>query len=153
MFDVLNNWQDGEVTWNLTNPDMNATVNLSNGESVAVIIENAYETQGNNKAEIKAKSSSYVDILTDFFTVLPLQIIQFEALTDNIFEIQARNNLNTSQVFDWSMGNITSDNTTTITDDDAYIIIEQNTPSGVNILTATINSTNYEDSEKEVVVK
>ncbi len=152
MFDVKNNWKSGNISWNLTNPDVNVTIDVNNGDSVAVIIENSYNVSGNNKAEIRAKASSYVDTMTDFFTVLPLQISSFEALTGNVFEIVARNHLNSSQVFNWQLDSINSTNSINITSDDAFIIVEQNTSSGIYVSTARINSSQYADTENELVI-
>lgn len=153
LFEVKNNWKSGNVSWNLTNPDINATMNISNDESVAVIIENAYTTQGDNKAEITAQASNYKDLLTDFFEVRPLQISSFEALTSSVFEIHATNNLNSTQFFNWQVDNISSTNTLNLTGDDAYIIVENSYPIGVRNVVAGINSTSYSDNQGEVISK
>ncbi|MBR9677377.1 hypothetical protein GOV04_04505 [Candidatus Woesearchaeota archaeon] len=152
MFDIVNNWVNGNVSWNITNPDVNSTAYLQSGESIAVIVENTYTTQGNNLAIIQAKTSAHTDTITDLLQVKPLQLIQFEALTTSVFEIIARNNLNTPQQIDWQFDGVNSETPVNITSDDAYIIIEKTYATGLHELTTTINSSNYNDTQEEVIV-
>lgn len=151
LFDVMNNWKSGAVNFTVTNPDISNSSDLNNSESIAVIIENGYTSQGNNNVGIRASSSTYTDFLTDSFEVSPLQIMGFEALTNSVFEITARNNLNSLLDFNWALDEVVSNYSMNITAEDAYIIVEKSLPSNVQVSTATINSTSYIDSESEVV--
>ena len=46
MFNVVNNWYTGLVTWNISDPLLSNKTTLNNNETILVIIENNY-TQGN----------------------------------------------------------------------------------------------------------
>jgi hypothetical protein len=159
VFDVFNNWYNQSVLWNISNPSITNTTFIDNNRSLMVFIENNYTSQGNNKVEINAKVSSFVDKVTDFFEIRPLQVANFQTLTGGqnktVFEINARNNLNITQSFTWKVDTTQQNisNTTTINSSDVFIFVETNyTTKGVYKTTAFLNSSSYNDNQSSAVV-
>ena len=159
MFDVKNNWHPGYVSWNISNPAISNATYLNTSESVMIILEQNYSDVGNNIVSISAQRATYIDRLTDSFTVKPLEIQSFQTLEEgltSIFEIVAKNNLEANQTFGWKLdtgiANITS-NTSVNLANTTFIFIEATYPSeAVYRTTAAVNTTQHSDSENGVVI-
>ncbi len=128
-------------------------------ESIIAIIEENY-SQGNKQPEISAFVSSFIDKVKDFFEIRPLEVSSLTTLSEGsnaVTEMIVKNNLDSSQQFDWIFNtgteNITSDNITTISTDDIFIYIESDYANeGVHKTIATINSSSYKDNQSGVVI-
>jgi hypothetical protein len=161
VFNVRNTWYLGNVTWSLSNPSISNISNLDYNESILVVIEHNYTSQGDTMAEVSANVSSFVDRLTDFFEIQPLQLYDFQTLSESqassVFELVAQNNLDTVQYFTWTLNsgeeNITSDELLNITNENVFIFIETNySDERVYKTTALINSSSFNDTQNGVIV-
>ncbi|MCK4589629.1 MAG: hypothetical protein KAT77_04240 [Nanoarchaeota archaeon] len=72
-FDLRNNWYSGDVVWNLSDPDLSNSTNLNYNETIFVAIESNY-SRGSKQPELTASISSFIDRVTDFFEIRPLEI-------------------------------------------------------------------------------
>ncbi len=82
LFDVKNNWDPGNVQWNVSDIGINQVTSLNTSEKLMVFVQNNY-TQGDKQAVIQAQTSSFVDKITDFFSVRPLQLKSFQTLFES----------------------------------------------------------------------
>jgi YD repeat-containing protein len=150
-FEVVNNWYTGNVSWKFNNPSINRSVILNNSERLFVFIESNYTTQGLINLRAEANNSKFSDYFVDMFENRPLEMSRFEAIGTNVFEMYAVNHLNKLQNISWSIDNITSQKVTSV-NNSIFIFVETNYTQGVNIANAKINSSSYNDTEREVVV-
>lgn len=161
LFEVRNNWNPGIVSWNLSNPAITNSSNLSTNQTVMVLVENNYTTQGNNQAQITATTSSFMDVINDFFEIRPLNIFNLQTLNSNknssIIEVSVENNLNAVQEFNWQFNSgtntINSSTNVNITNTTLVLIEVNYTTDGVYKTTAAVNSSSYSDSSTGVVIR
>jgi hypothetical protein len=158
LFDVRNNWLDGIVYWNVSDPSLINSTNLRNNETVLVVIENNY-TQGSKQTEVNARVSEFVAQITDIFSVKPLEIESLSTLSEGqnaVSEIVVKNNLNSPQYFTWTYNSGQQNlslSLTNITEDNLFVFIETNYSSeGVFKTLAIVNSSTYYDNRTGVVV-
>jgi len=162
-FIIKNNWPDNQsVRWNVTDPSVtsNSDVNLTTGESVFVLIENNYTTQGTKKPQITVYNNTFSDSLIDRFFVKVIEILRHLVLHENrsstISEIDTRNNLGQANI-SWSIDtgeqNLTSMQTTVLNNSEQVIIIIENNYTGSNIyiIRPTVNSSSYNDTSTGIV--
>ncbi|MBI2547051.1 MAG: hypothetical protein HYW23_01235 [Candidatus Aenigmarchaeota archaeon] len=162
-FDIKNNWyQNQTVNWNITNPSLtgsNAT-NLTAGESLFILFENNYTTQGINKPQITAYNNSFISSFADRFVIKVIEILRhlvlYESQNNTISEIEPLNNMGQTNV-SWSIDtgeeNISSSQSATLNNSEGMIIIINNnyTTSNVHINKPTVNSSMYNDSSSSIV--
>lgn len=160
-FDVVNNWHSGEVNWSLNEPNLANTTDLDTNETLMVFVEEDSSVQGNNKAEVTAQVSSFVDHVKNAFEIRPLKIESLLTLSEGsnqgVSEFVVTNNLNSTQIFGWQFDtgteNVSSNDSVIITSENLFIYIASNyTSAGVYPTTAIVNSSQYNDSQSGVVI-
>jgi hypothetical protein len=75
----------------------------------------------------------------------------YDAIGTNVFEMYAINHLNKPQNVSWSIDNIASQNITSI-NSSLFVFVQTNYTTGVNIANGKVNSTSYNDTEREVIL-
>lgn len=163
-FIIKNIWpQNQSVRWNVTNPSItsNNDVNLISGESVFILVENNYTTQGTKKLQITAYNNTFTDSFADRFFVKVIEILRHlvlkESQSSTVSEMDVINNLgrtNVSWIIDTGEQNISSTQPTTLNNtEQIIIIIESNyTAPNVYITKSTVDSSSYNDTSTGVVV-
>ncbi len=160
-FVLQNTWTSLTAYWNVSNPVVENTVNLSNNESLIVVIEENYP-QGRKEVEIRLYNQTVLeDKITEIFTIKHIGINEFETLHQNnswaITSALVTNNINPLNIswrLDNSQYNITStQNLELNTSDTAFIVIESNfSQSGIYPLTMLINSSDKSDNQTGVTI-
>jgi hypothetical protein len=150
-FELVNTWYPGNVSWTINNPSINGSRYLNTNERMFVFVENNYSVQQDVRLNISANISKFSDSYADLFSVRPLELLRFDAIAPNTFELFAINHLNRTQSISWSIDNVTSLNVSNITNN-LFVIVQTNYSSGISIPVARINSTSYNDSQQEVIV-
>lgn len=163
-FMVKNNWYlNQSVNWNITDPSItsSSTDNLTSGESLIVLVENNYTTQGTKKPTVNAYNNTFTDSFIDRFIVKMIEVLRhlvlYESQSSTITETDVMNNLNRDNIswtIDTGEQNITSSQVTTLNNSESvFIIIESNyTSSNVYVNKPTVNSSSYNDSSTSVAV-
>jgi hypothetical protein len=160
-FILQNTWVNLTAYWNVSDPIVENTVNLSNNESLIVVIEEDYG-QGKKEVEVRLYNQTVLeDKVTEIFTIKEIGINEFETLHQNdswtitsALVVNNINPLNISWMLDNSQENITStQNLELNTSDQAFIVIESNfSESGVYPLTMLINSSDKNDNQTGVAI-
>src|SRR3989344_1798556 len=160
-FLVHNDWTNLSTYWNFTNPVVTNTLNLSQNESLIVVIEENYG-QGQKDISINTFNSSVLeDFERDIFKIKHIGINSFQTLHENasravvgafvVNNVQTRNiswQLNNSQSLISSSQNIELN-----TSQQAIVVIESNfSSSGIYPLTFSINSSTLGDNATGVAV-
>ena len=82
-FIIQNDWVNLTAYWNVSNPVVENTVNLTSNESLIVVIEENYG-QGKKEVEIRLYNRSFLeDKVTEIFTIKHIGINEFETLHKN----------------------------------------------------------------------
>jgi len=164
MFDVANNWNSGYVNWSIGEPNIKNSTYLNSSESIMVFLENNYTNQGIHKFEINATVSTYVDRIREFFEIKPIKIVSLQTLYENennsVTELNIKNNLNTSQSFDWMLDSnidtVFSSQKSLLNASENMLIFIQSDSSytyyGVYPTTAYVNTSLYNDTETGVIL-
>ncbi len=161
-FDVKNNWVNGtSVRWNITDPALNGTVSLGLNQSLMVMIEHNYTTQGVKIPVISAAALTAWDTVYDYFTIKPIELWQLNTLSDSqlgaVVELVIKNNLNHSQNFSWrfdsGVENITSTQNIQLQNvSPIFVYIGFNySTAGVYGTNAIVNSSMFSDNQTGVV--
>jgi YD repeat-containing protein len=160
-FFIRNDWINLTAKWNISNPQVENTVNLSNNESLIVVIEENYG-QGKKQPKVQVFNQSYLeDIELDVFIIKQIGINEFEVLYEEdkkaITQALITNNiapLNISWQLDDGQDTINSLNNTQLgTSESAFVIIESNYDnSGIYPLNFIINSSDKNDNQTGVAV-
>ena len=157
-FDVRNTWVNGStVRWNITDPTIANTTILAHNETLMVMIENNYTTQGPKTPLISAAVSTAWDKVWDSFTIKPIELWQLNMLSDSVAELVVKNNLNQSQTFSWKFDsgveNMTSNLAVVQNNSLAFVYIQFNySNSGVYRTNAMVNSSMFSDNMTGVAV-
>lgn len=147
--------------WNFTNPTLNNSLNLSNNESLIVIIEEDY-SQGNKKATIQIFNQTIgEDNLIEVFRIRQIGINSLQTLHENgsraVVSSIVVNNIKPLNL-SWKLNNseqlITStQNLYLNTSEQAIVVIESNfSASGIYPLFFQINSSTYNYNQTGVAV-
>lgn len=157
LFEVKNNWYAGNVSWNVSDPALGDTVYLGSNESVLVFVGANY-LEGVHTPQIISWTDTYVDSLSDYFEVRPLDVVSLSVLAEGssaVSEAVVANHLDEPQVFDWGFG----DGVTNVSgsglnvSDDVMLFIGTNYSSqGVYVTSFFVNSSSYADSASGVIV-
>src|SRR3989338_1610274 len=160
-FLVHNDWANLSAYWNFTNPVVANTLNLSQNESLIVVIEENYG-QGQKDISINTFNSSRLeDFELDTFKIKHIGINSLQTLHENssravigafiVNNVQARNmswQLNNSQQLITSSQNLELN-----ISQQAIVVIESNfSSSGIYPLTFSINSSTLNDNATGVTV-
>ena len=140
---------------------MNYTTNLTNNESLIVVIEQDY-SQGDKQINVKIFNQSLQeDNLIEVFKIRQISINQFQTLYENdktsVVSSIIKNNINPLNV-SWKLDNnqdlINSTQSLQLnTSEQAIVIIENNfSSSGIYSLNFLINSSTYNDNQTGVAV-
>ena len=158
---IKNDWTNLSTYWNFTNPALTNAVNLSQNESLIVVIEENY-AQGNKDVTVGAFNNTFLeDTELDVFRIKHIGINKLETLHENISRavissvvvnnIQKLNlswRLNNSQQLLTSTQNLELN-----TSEQGIIVIESNfSSSGIYPLTFMINSSSFNDNQTGVAV-
>lgn len=147
--------------WNFTSPTLNHSLNLSNNESLIVVIEEDY-SQGNKEATIQIFNQTISeDNLIAVFRIRQIGINSLQTLYENgsravVSSIVVNNILPLN--LSWRLNNseqlITSNQNLELnTSEQAIVVIESNfSTSGIYPLLFQINSSTYNDNQTGVAV-
>ena len=164
VFKVTNYWSpNNTVNWNFSNPlvTSNTPVNLTQNESVIVLVESNYTDQGSKYSRFIAYNGSSVDTYIGNFLVKMLDILRNIVLSENqnstIVAVDIRNNVGqqlVSWLFNTGQQNISSNQTIQLNNtEQAIIIIESNyTNTSVNPTSFTINTSSYNDTSPGITI-
>ena len=164
VFDFLVTNKNAETTaalWNISNPSLIYSLNLSNNESLIVVIEEDYG-QGNKQVNVQVFNNSIEeDNLLDVFKIRQLSIESFQTLFENssssIVSSVVKNNINPLNV-SWRLNNTqdlisSNQNIELNTSEQMIVIIESSfADTGVYPLSFIVNSTAYNDNATGVSV-
>ncbi|MBU0757716.1 MAG: hypothetical protein KKF44_06615, partial [Nanoarchaeota archaeon] len=159
-FDVVNNWHDGEVNWSIEPIGISDSTNLSNNARVLVIIEENYTSYGEKTVSVTAKASTVTDLITDYFVLTPIEILNFltlaEGQSSTVFEILVKNNMpqieDISYTINDGVDDIVGTDLINISDETFIFVETEYADEGIHRTLAVINSTNYDDNETGVVI-
>lgn len=160
-FIIQNDWINLTAYWNVSNPALTNTLNLSQNESLIVVIEEDF-SQGNKEATIKVFNGTLQeDSLLEVFKVRQIAIDSLQTLHESdkkaVISSVVKNNINPLNL-SWRLNNsqeiITSTQNIEInTSEQVIVVIESNfTSSGIYPLTLLINSSTYNDNQTGVAV-
>ncbi len=160
VFYIKNNWFAGDVTWTLNDPVTTNTTSMAHNETVRFSISHNYTTQGPKHILLTAQVSTFIDTVTDYFDVKPLQVSELNTLSESqastINELVVKNNLNHTLFFNWQFQTGQENLTSTLlnsTNGTTLIYIATNySAAGVFRTTAIVNSSSYNDNQTGVVV-
>ena len=166
-FSLFNYWNENiTVNYNLSDPVVHNATTLRYNQSVMVIIEENYTSQGKKEPNIQTyatdSSENFTSSISDWFNIYIIQLLDLQVLqeiqTSTISEIRARSNTG-NRTFSWSFNTgeetITSDEQISLNDSDsAFIFIENDyTLAAIHLLNASINtSSSNQDSKTGVAV-
>lgn len=154
MFDVVNDWHDGEVNVSLNDLDIN--VNLSTSDKLFVFVKQNGTKQGNSRAEVTAQISEYQDELKNAYYIKPIEIVSLSSLDGLVSEAIVSNNRPDYQVIDFmfTTGNDQIENSGLNVSDKIFIFIKPNvTEDGVYRSRLLVNSSLYEDERTGVMIR
>ena len=160
-FLIRNSWNSLAAYWNVSNPSITNSVNLSNNESLIVVIEQDYP-QGKKSVSVNAYNSTYLeDNRLDTFNIKQIGITSLQTLFENtsraIVNALVVNNINPLNL-SWQLNNsqqlIFSNQVVTLnTSEQLFVVIENNfSSSGIYPLNFLINSSAYNDNTTGVAV-
>lgn len=160
-FIIENTWVNLTAYWNVSDPVVENTVNLSNNESLIVVIEEDYG-QGKKEVEVRLYNQTILeDKVTEVFTIKHIDINEFETLHQNdswaVTSALVTNNINPLNL-SWQLNNtqelISSINNTELaTNEQAFIIVESNfSTSSIYPLNFLINSSDKNDNATGVAI-
>ncbi len=160
-FLIKNDWTNLSTYWNFTNPSLNNTLNLSQNESLIVVIEEDYG-QGQKDISINTFNSSVLeDFEKDLFRIKHIGINSFQTLHQNssmaIVSAFVVNNANPMNI-SWQLNNSeqlirSNGNIELATSQLAIIVIASNFSSGgVYPLKFMVNSSTLGDNATGVAI-
>jgi len=160
LFDIRNRWQEGNVSWNISEPALSQNNFIGNNKTIMVMIEQNYTSQGDKEPSIQTRVSSYVDVIKDFFEVRPIQIRSLSTLeegTTTVSEMVVQNTLNQTQTFSWQFDsgkdNLSSTQPISLNTSSIFVYIASNhTSNNVWRTFARVNTTLANDTARGVVV-
>ena len=160
-FIVKNDWNGLKTLWNISNPSLEHSINLTSDESLIVVIEENY-AQGKKGITVTAFNDTYFeDKEIDVFVIKHVGINKFETLYENksravtsSFVINNINPLNLSWRLDNSEYNISSNQNLELNaSEQVFVIVENNfSSSGIYPLNFVINSSTFNDNQTGVAV-
>ena len=165
-FSLFNYWNENiTANYNLSDPVVHNATTLGYNQSVMVIIEENYTSQGKKEPNIQVyttdSSENFTSSISDWFNIYLIEMLDLQVLrelqTSTISEIIARSNTG-NRTFSWSFNTgeevITSDEQISLNDSDsAFIFIENDyTLAAIHLLNASINTTTNQDSKTGVAV-
>ncbi len=160
-FIIRNDWNALTTYWNFTNPALTHAVNLSQNESLIVVIVENY-AQGQKDTAVNAfNSSQFEDFELDNFRIKHVGINKLESLFDNttksIIDAFVVNNVQKLNV-SWQLNSTeqlinSTKNLELSTSEQGIIVIESNfSSSGIYPLNLRINSSTMNDNTTGVAV-
>ncbi len=160
-FVIQNDWTQLTAYWNMSDPVVENTVNLTQNESMIVIIEEDYG-QGRKQVDIELYNQSKLeDKITEVFVIKQIDIDQLETVHEadkvNVIQALVINNINPVNV-SWTLNNsqdliLSSENLQLETNEQAIVIIESSyTDSGIYPVNLKINSSTYNDNQTGVSI-
>ena len=147
--------------WNFTSPTLNHSLNLTNNESLIVVIEEDY-SQGNKEATIQVFNQTIgEDNLIEVFRIRQIGINSLQTLHENgsraVVSSIVVNNIKPLNL-SWKLNNseqliLSTQNLYLNTSEQAIVVIESNfSTSGIYPLIFQINSSTYNDNQTGVAV-
>ncbi len=160
LFDIRNKWQEGNVSWNISEPSLGRNNYLAHNQTLMVFIEQNYTGQGDKEPVVQAKASSYVEQVKDFFEIRPIRITSLSTLADGasaVSELIVQNTLNQTQTFSWQFDsgkeNLSSSAPATFNTSTLFVYIASNhTNTSVWRTFARINTSVSNDTARGVIV-
>ena len=160
-FIIQNNWINLTAYWNISNPALTNTLNLSQNESLIIVIEEDF-SQGNKEISIKVFNQTLQeDSLLEVFKVRQIAIESLQTLHESdkraVISSFVKNNINPLNL-SWRLNNTeqlinSTQNLQLNTSEQVIVVIESNfTSSGIYPLTFLINSSTYNDNQTGVTV-
>ena len=148
-------------TWNITNPALQSAVNLSNNESLIVVIEEDYP-QGKKEVTISIFNGTTEETnLLEVFKIRQISIESLQTLHESdktaVISSIIKNNIQPLNL-SWRLNNTqeviaSTQNLELNTSEQVIVVIESNfTSSGIYPLTFMINSSSYNDNATGVAV-
>lgn len=160
-FIIKNDWSALTTYWNFTSPALNHTINLSQNESLIVVIEENY-AQGQKDITVGVFNNTFLeDTELDVFKIRHIGINKLEILHENTsravvasFVVNNIQKLNLSWRLNNSQQLLTStQNLELNTSEQGIIVIESNfSSSGIYPLNLRINSSTMNDNTTGVAV-
>jgi YD repeat-containing protein len=162
---IKNYWpQNSSINWNISDPNVSNSIvtNLTQNESLLLLIENNYTTQGLKTPKITAFNSSSSDFYIDRFIVKMVEVLRNLILTENqnstINEITIRNNIGQrliSWLYNTTQQSINSNQSIQLnTSEEAIILIETNySSSGIQPINISINSSSFNDTARGIAIQ
>jgi hypothetical protein len=158
-FDVYNKWSSNlSVGWNLTDPIITNSTYLVQNQSVMVIIETNYTSDGLKEPAINAYSGNFSSSLLDRFAIHLLQMLDYQILhaaSNTISEIIARSNT-ANRTMSWRLdtenGVVNSSLPIYLNESQTVMVFIENqfTVGYVYFTNASINSSQYRDEAQGV---
>lgn len=160
-FIIQNNWINLTAYWNISNPALTNTLNLSQNESLIVVIEEDF-SQGNKEVNIKVFNQTLQeDSLIEVFKIRQISIESLQTLHESdrksVISSTIKNNINPLNI-SWRLNNTESliSSTQDIelnSYEQVIVVIESNfSSSGIYPLQLIINSSSYNDNATGVTV-
>jgi hypothetical protein len=154
---MRNLWNNGTVSWSMSDPGITGTAVLANNETVLIFIASNY-TQGDKTPTLNATISTASASIADHFKSKPLALTNLLTLTDGpnaVSEMDIQNYAGSSQNVSWQFNtgqeNITG---TTALNTSVLVFIQNNyTTSGVYRTFANISNQNYVDNRTGAIVQ
>jgi len=160
VFYIKNNWFAGDVTWTLNDPVLTNTTSMAHNQTVRFSVSHNYITQGPKHILLTAQVSTFIDTVTDYFEVRPLEVSAVNTLSESqaqtVNELVVKNNLNHTLFFNWQFQTGQENLTSTLlnsTNGTVLVYVASNySTAGVFRTTAIVNSSSYTDNQTGVVV-
>ena len=160
-FIIKNDWVNLTAYWNISSPALTNTLNLSQNESLIVVIEEDF-SQGNKEVNIKVFNQTLQeDALIEVFKIRQISIESLQTLHESdkksVVSSTIKNNINPLNL-SWKLNNtealITStQNIELNTSEQIIVVIESNfSASGIYPLLFKINSSIYNDNQTGVAI-
>ncbi len=161
-FIITNQWpQNLSTSWNITDPSLKNTTSLMQNDTLMVLLETNYTTEGKKEPSVNVYSSGLLTTLNDWFNIyivemLDLQVLK-EGIGSTISEITARSDTGNNTIswqLDTGYENLTSSQTISINETDRLLIfVEHNySSSGIYKTNASVNTSSNQDHASGVVV-
>ncbi|MEA2036492.1 MAG: hypothetical protein U9O94_03225, partial [Nanoarchaeota archaeon] len=160
-FVVTNEWPSNlSVSWNLTDPSILNSTYLDQNDTLMVIIQENYTSEGKKEPTVNVYSGTFLTTLNDWFNIYLVEMLDLqtlsESVTSTITELITRSNSG-NKTISWQLDtgeeNITSDQTISLNQSQAIILIEHNyTTSGVYVTNASINDSSNQDNAQGVAI-
>ena len=155
-YDIMNNWLNGVVVWNISTPAHGNSTALASNQSMPVRMQHNY-SQGVREVVTLASISSVIDAVYDQFEVRPIEIRSVDTVkngTNAVTYIIVRNNQEAAQTFSWTLDTGTQNlsGTGSVSDEVTITVSSVFPSSGVYRTLATVNTTTSSDNQTGVIV-